>query len=131
MSLDAYPRAQSVAAVATRLREATSMYFHEFWPDEISALDPLLREIPVQLPATEPALNAEAFKAMLLPHAAAAYAASKQAEFARHPERMATPRDLAFHLEQALHGAAAGPNAAARMLGRAAQWLADLHARGR
>lgn len=41
MSLDAYPRAQSVAAVATRLREATSMYFHEFWPDEISALDPL------------------------------------------------------------------------------------------
>ena len=97
----------------------------------LSALDPLLREIPVQLPATEPALNAEAFKAMLLPHAAAAYAASKQAEFARHPERMATPRDLAFHLEQALHGAAAGPNAAVRMLGRAAQWLADLHARGR
>jgi toxin-antitoxin system PIN domain toxin len=40
MSTGAYPRAQPVAAVAARLREATSMYFHEFWPDEISALDP-------------------------------------------------------------------------------------------
>lgn len=41
MSVDAYPRPQPVAAVAARLREAASMYFHEFWPDEISALDPL------------------------------------------------------------------------------------------
>lgn len=41
MSGTGYPRAQPVAAVAQRLREATAMYFHEFWPDEISVLDPL------------------------------------------------------------------------------------------
>jgi len=97
----------------------------------ISALDERLRDITVRLPRTEPALNAEAFKALLLPHVVAAYAASKQDEFARHPERLATPRDLAFHLEQAQHAMAAGPNTAARVLGRAAQWLAELHARGR
>jgi predicted nucleic acid-binding protein len=27
--------------VVARLHEATSQYFHEFWPDEISVLDPL------------------------------------------------------------------------------------------
>jgi toxin-antitoxin system PIN domain toxin len=41
MSTSAYPRAQPVAAVALRLHEATSQYTHEFWPDEISVLDPL------------------------------------------------------------------------------------------
>jgi toxin-antitoxin system PIN domain toxin len=41
MSTRAYPRAQPVAAVAERLREATSQYIHQFWPDEVSALDPL------------------------------------------------------------------------------------------
>lgn len=39
MSARAYPRAQPVAAVAERLREATSQYIHQFWPDEISVLD--------------------------------------------------------------------------------------------
>lgn len=41
LSSEAYPRKQPLAAVAGRLREATSMYFHEFWPDEISVMDPL------------------------------------------------------------------------------------------
>jgi toxin-antitoxin system PIN domain toxin len=41
MSTSAYPRAQPVAAVAQRLREASFQYMHEFWPDEISVLDPL------------------------------------------------------------------------------------------
>jgi toxin-antitoxin system PIN domain toxin len=41
LSADAYPRSQPVAAVAERLRAAVAMYFHEFWPDEISVLDPL------------------------------------------------------------------------------------------
>ena len=40
MSSEVYPRRQPLAAVAERLREATSMYFHEFWPDEISLMDP-------------------------------------------------------------------------------------------
>lgn len=40
MSAEAYPRAQSVAAVAARLGEATDTRFHQFWPDEISVLDP-------------------------------------------------------------------------------------------
>ncbi len=40
MSTDAYPRAQPVAVVAERLREAASTNFHEFWPDGISVLDP-------------------------------------------------------------------------------------------
>jgi uncharacterized protein len=39
MSTGAYPRAQSVSAVAARLSEATETRFHEFWPDEISVLD--------------------------------------------------------------------------------------------
>jgi toxin-antitoxin system PIN domain toxin len=41
MSMDAYPNSRPVTAVAARLREATSEDFHEFWPDEISVLDPL------------------------------------------------------------------------------------------
>lgn len=41
MSTSAYPGAQPAAAVAQRLREATSQSIHEFWPDEISVLDPL------------------------------------------------------------------------------------------
>jgi toxin-antitoxin system PIN domain toxin len=41
LSADAHPRSQPVAAVAERLRAAVAMYFHEFWPDEISVLDPL------------------------------------------------------------------------------------------
>jgi len=40
MSADSYPRRQPLKAVAERLRDATAMYFHEFWPDEISVLDP-------------------------------------------------------------------------------------------
>jgi toxin-antitoxin system PIN domain toxin len=40
MSADSYPRAQPLVAVAERLRDATGMYFHEFWPDDISVLDP-------------------------------------------------------------------------------------------
>jgi toxin-antitoxin system PIN domain toxin len=40
MSADAYPRSQPGAVVAQRLREATATDFHEFWPDELSALDP-------------------------------------------------------------------------------------------
>jgi toxin-antitoxin system PIN domain toxin len=41
MSTDSYPNTQPVAAVMERVRAATSTYFHEFWPDEISVLDPL------------------------------------------------------------------------------------------
>lgn len=40
MSADSYARRQPLAEIALRLREATSMPFHEFWPDEISVLDP-------------------------------------------------------------------------------------------
>jgi len=40
MSADAYSRTQPVAVVAQRLREATATEFHEFWPDELSVLDP-------------------------------------------------------------------------------------------
>jgi uncharacterized protein len=39
MSADAYPRRQPLAEVTQRLREATAMYFHQFWPDDISVLD--------------------------------------------------------------------------------------------
>jgi len=39
LSADSYARPQPVAAVAARLREATSTSFHEFWPDEFSVLD--------------------------------------------------------------------------------------------
>jgi toxin-antitoxin system PIN domain toxin len=41
MSAATYPRTQPVTAVAARLRDATGMYLHEFWPDDISVLDPL------------------------------------------------------------------------------------------
>lgn len=39
MSTDSYARPQPLAEIAQRLREAASMHFHEFWPDEISVLD--------------------------------------------------------------------------------------------
>jgi toxin-antitoxin system PIN domain toxin len=41
MSTGAYTHSQPASAVVARLHEATSQYFHEFWPDEISVLDPL------------------------------------------------------------------------------------------
>jgi toxin-antitoxin system PIN domain toxin len=40
LSSEGYARRQPVAAVAARLGEATRTPFHEFWPDEISVLDP-------------------------------------------------------------------------------------------
>ncbi len=39
LSTEGYPRRQPVAAVATRLLDATQTPYHEFWPDEISVLD--------------------------------------------------------------------------------------------
>jgi len=39
LSAEGYPRPQPVAAVLSRLREATTTPFHEFWPDEFSVLD--------------------------------------------------------------------------------------------
>jgi len=36
----AYPRPQPVAAVATRLAEATTTPHHAFWPDDLSVLEP-------------------------------------------------------------------------------------------
>jgi uncharacterized protein len=39
MSTETYPRSQPLAVVAARLREATELQFHEFWPDGISVLD--------------------------------------------------------------------------------------------
>jgi uncharacterized protein len=40
LSAEAYPRRQPLGAVAQRLLEATQTPHHEFWPDEISVLDP-------------------------------------------------------------------------------------------
>ena len=44
MSQPAYPNALPVRAVMERLAEATASPFHEFWPDDISLLDPRLAE---------------------------------------------------------------------------------------
>jgi len=93
--------------------------------------DSRLKEISILLPETDPLVNAEALKALLLPYAAMAYSASKQAEWARFPERMLTPRDMQFHLEQALQSAGAGPAILAGLAARTAQWVADMHARRR
>jgi uncharacterized protein len=40
MSQPRYPNPLPVDAIAQRLREATSNARHEFWPDELSLLDP-------------------------------------------------------------------------------------------
>jgi toxin-antitoxin system PIN domain toxin len=40
MSHPGYPHALPVRAVLERLREAAASQYHEFWPDEISLLDP-------------------------------------------------------------------------------------------
>ena len=40
MSTEGYPHHQPVAEIAARLSEATRTPYHEFWPDEISVLDP-------------------------------------------------------------------------------------------
>jgi uncharacterized protein len=39
LSAEGYARRQPVAAVASRLLEATHTQYHEFWSDEISVLD--------------------------------------------------------------------------------------------
>ncbi len=38
LATDAYPRAQPLAEVATRLREAVATQHHEFWADDVSVL---------------------------------------------------------------------------------------------
>ena len=40
LSNRAYPRPQPVAAVAARLAEAAATPHHEFWPDDLSVLEP-------------------------------------------------------------------------------------------
>jgi toxin-antitoxin system PIN domain toxin len=40
MSHPGYPHALSVRAVVERLAEATAGAFHEFWPDDVSLLNP-------------------------------------------------------------------------------------------
>lgn len=40
LSQPAYPGAQPPAAIAARLAEATGTRWHEFWPDELSLLEP-------------------------------------------------------------------------------------------
>ncbi len=40
MSHPGYPNALSVRAVMERLTEASASTFHEFWPDDVSLLDP-------------------------------------------------------------------------------------------
>jgi toxin-antitoxin system PIN domain toxin len=40
MSHPGYPNSVPVAAVAERLAEATAMPIHEFWPDDVSLVDP-------------------------------------------------------------------------------------------
>ena len=40
LSQPAYPGSQPPAAVAARLAEATGTRWHEFWPDELSLLEP-------------------------------------------------------------------------------------------
>jgi toxin-antitoxin system PIN domain toxin len=40
MAHPAYPNAFPVRPVVERLREATRSPYHEFWPDEVSLLDP-------------------------------------------------------------------------------------------
>lgn len=42
MSHAGYPNALSTRAVMERLMEATGTRYHEFWPDDISLLDPAL-----------------------------------------------------------------------------------------
>lgn len=45
MSHRSYPHFQSVQQITLRLREATSRPEHAFWPDDLSALDPLSIDI--------------------------------------------------------------------------------------
>jgi predicted nucleic acid-binding protein len=40
MSHHSYPNALPVQAIVERLGEASANTFHEFWPDDISLLDP-------------------------------------------------------------------------------------------
>ena len=40
MSSPGYPNSLPAVAVIDRLRDATTTRFHEFWPDEVSLLDP-------------------------------------------------------------------------------------------
>jgi len=44
MSQPAYPHAIPVAAVAERLATATATELHEFWPDDLSLLDPAVAD---------------------------------------------------------------------------------------
>jgi toxin-antitoxin system PIN domain toxin len=45
MSSPAYPGARPVSVIAERLREATHHAAHEFWPDQLSLLDPAVVDL--------------------------------------------------------------------------------------
>ena len=44
MAQPAYPNRLPASVVAERLREATAANHHEFWPDEVSLLDPSIAD---------------------------------------------------------------------------------------
>ncbi len=45
MSQPAYPNCMPVAAIAERLREAAAHGRHEFWPDDLTLLDPAIADV--------------------------------------------------------------------------------------
>lgn len=93
---------------------------------KLLAGDPEMRLIPILNPERPPRLNAQFMKQVLTPLASMAKAWSRTEEFARHPERAMSPREMQASVDDAL--AAPGQVAADwfGLVGDAAQWSAEL-----
>jgi len=114
------------AAVVTGLRAARAVQAQARADRGLAADAPELREIPVLLPDTYPAVNADALKLLLTPHAAAAKAWSRLIQLAATPDRALSAEQVAGEIADQL--AAPGAMAAdwAQFAIDAAQWIAEL-----
>lgn len=93
---------------------------------KLLAGDPEMRHIPILSPQRPPRMNARFMKQVMTPLASVAKAWSRAEEFARHPERALSPREM----QASVDDAAAAPGQVAAdwlgLAGDAALWSAEL-----
>jgi hypothetical protein len=95
-------------------------------------VDPLLADddalIPIEVlrPDIYPGVNTAAFKVMLTPYAVAAKAWARAEEFARHPERALTPREIKASVADMADAPAEMVSDLFNFGVEAAQWMAEL-----
>lgn len=98
---------------------------------EIKATEKLLKPVEILLPETEPKVNVEAYKAMFLNDAVAAFTKSRQESLAKHPHQAISPSDLQRQWEKSGAFATAVSGNAIGLFSEFWRWVGDSHSRTR